>query len=293
MKKYSDIAGDGGSKIVEQVTETLVHLNKKMADIKYKVAILSGKGGVGKSTVTALMAMNMANLGYKVGVLDTDLNGPSIPKLLGIERELLNLNADGIAPADGILGIKVMSLDLFMCKKENPVMWHGPSATHAWLSAMEATAVREMLTDTEWGKLDFLFFDLPPMLSRMNDISGLMPQFNGCIIVTIPSEISHIITLKTINSIRQLNIPILGLLENMRGFHCPYCGRENSLFGDDDIKEAFEYMQVPYFGKVPFDQQVAKLSDGMLKKVIDNNEALPLSDVFSVICQKTLKALNA
>jgi ATP-binding protein involved in chromosome partitioning len=237
--------------------------------------------------------MNMANLGYKVGVIDTDLNGPSIPKLLGIEREQLNFNAGGITPAYGVFGIKVMSLDLFMCKKDKPVMWNGPSATHAWISAMEATAVRELLTDTDWGELDFLFFDLPPMLSRMNDISGLMPQFNGCIIVTIPSEISHIITLKTINSIRQLNVPILGLLENMRGFHCPYCGRENSLFGDDDIKEAYEYMQVPYFGKVPFDQAVAKLSNGVLKKVIDNKEALPLADVFTGICQKTLKALNA
>ena len=157
---------------------------------------------------------------------------------------------------------------------------------------MEATAVRELLSDTDWGELDFLFFDLPPMLSRMNDISGLLPQLNGCIIVTIPSEISHIITLKTINSIRQLNIPILGLVENMRGFYCPHCGKENNLFGDEDLQEAYEYMQVPYFGKIPFEKTLAKLSKGMLKQTVENNEALPMSEIFSEICKKTIKALE-
>lgn len=292
MKKYSDIVGDGGSKIIEQVTEKMEYLHQQMESIKYKAAVLSGKGGVGKSTITALLGLHMANLGYKTGILDTDLNGASIPAFLDIETDQIFIKSNRITPAKGILGVKVMSLDLFISKKEKPTTWNGPSATHPWLSTMEATAVRELLSDTDWGELDLLFFDLPPMLSRMNDISGLIPQLDGCIIVTIPSEISHIITLKTINSIRKLNIPILGLVENMREFYCPHCGKENNLFGDNDLQEAYEYMQVPYFGKIPFDQSLVKLSKGMLKQTVQNNEALPMSEVFSSICKKTLKALE-
>jgi len=292
MKRYRDIAGDGGSGIIEQVTEKLTNLNERMKGVKRTVAVMSGKGGVGKSTITVNLAANMARQGLRVGILDADLNGPSIPKMTSIENVGLESTEHGIIPPSGVFGIKVMSMDLFLFDKGAPVTWDGPSATYPWISAIEATALRELLADTAWGEMDILLIDLPPVLSRFNDLVGLLPGLNGVVIVTIPSEISHLIVLKSINRVKELNIPIIGLIENMKGYKCIHCGQDNSLFAEENMEEIFGYLHVPYLGRVPFDKGLAMLSENGLTNYIKDGAILPLPDVFDEIVKKVLRSIN-
>lgn len=292
MKSYRDITGDGGSRIVEQVTEKIAHLNERMRGIKYKVAVMSGKGGVGKSTITIALAAGMAKEGLKAGILDADLNGPSIPKMLGIGDMRLDSGEGGILPPTGPMGIKVMSMELFLPAKGMPTTWDGPSATYPWISAIEATAFRELLSDTDWGELDILLIDMPTGLSRFNDLATLLPYLSGVIVVTIPSEISQLIVLKAINRVKELNVPIIGIIENMKGYTCSHCGKENELFSEQDTDEVFAYLKVPYLGRVPFNRELSVLSEGGLANYIKKTSTMLLDDVFTDINKKVLRRLG-
>ena len=272
MKKYSDIEGDGGSNILKQVGDMSDRLARRLEKITHKVAVVSGKGGVGKSVVTANIALTMAQKGYKVGVLDADINGSSIPHALGLPDSKPERGENGMQPIAGPEGIKVMSIDFFLDSEGDSVKWNGPQNTTSWMGAMEATALRELLADTEWGELDYLFIDTPPVLSRVNELSGFCPSLNGALIVTIPSEISSRIVLKTIARVTELGIPVIGLVENMKGYNCTHCGGHNRLFSGQDMEEALSYM-VPYLGAVPFDEA----ANG-----IGNN----LREAFAAICEK-------
>lgn len=292
MKDYKDIIGDGGSKIIEQVTENFVLLSERTKDIKYKMAVMSGKGGVGKSTITAGLAVGLAINGYRVGILDADLNGPSIPKIIGVEDVSIELSEDGVAPPAGPLGIKVMSIGLFLTSKGMPTTWDGPSATYPWISTIEATALRELIADTNWGDLDFLFIDMPPVLSRLNDLTGLLPGLNGVVIVTIPSEMSYLLVLKSINKARELNVPIIGIIENMKGYTCVHCRKENSLFTEDDGENLFAYLGIHYLGRVPFDNNLQALSTAGLTNYLKEGQNLPLSEAIISIMEKVLRRIG-
>ena len=272
MKKYSDIEGDGGSDILQQVGDMTGRLTNRLEKITHKIAVVSGKGGVGKSVVTANIASTMAQKGYRVGVLDADINGSSIPYALELSDEKPSRGENGMSPLVGENGIKVMSIDFFLDSQSDTVKWNGPSGATAWMSAMEATALRELLADTEWGELDYLFIDTPPVLSRVNDLAGFCPNLTGALIVTIPSEISYRIVLKTIARVKELGIPIIGLVENMKGYNCAHCGESNELFDGQDLEEAFSYM-TPYLGSVPF----ASAGNGMEQN---------LRGAFMEICEK-------
>lgn len=261
MKKYSDIAGDGGSNIVAQVTEQIGRLNTRMHGIKYKVAVASGKGGVGKSALTVSLANALAIKGANVGILDADLNGPSIAKMMGVRGGQLATTEDGILPATGHYGIKVMSMDLLLPFDETPLSWDGPSAAHVWVGAAEIGTVREFLSDTHWGEMDILFIDLPPGPNRVRDIVNLIPDLRGIIMVTIPSEVSGLIVMKSISAVKDLNVPIIGLIENMCSYVCKRCGDEESLFSNGSIKEMAAYLNIPYLGKIPFDPSISMALD--------------------------------
>lgn len=261
MKKYRELSGDGGSGIVAQVTEKLSALNSRMKGVRRKIAVMSGKGGVGKSTVTMGLATSMALTGRKVGILDADLNGPSIPDLAGVDDATLKTGPDGVIPPVGSHGIKIMSTELFMSSHGQPINWDGPSSTYSWLSVIEATALRELIADTEWGELDFLFIDLPPVIARFRDLTQLMGGLDGVVMVTIPSGISNRIVVKSINSVRELGVPIIGVVENMKGHVCEHCGKENNPYETgEEMKEYFEWLGVPYLGSVPFNKRLRYLS---------------------------------
>jgi len=260
MKTYEDLAGDGGSNIVSQVVTKLEKLRSRLDRIKHKVALMSGKGGVGKSSLTANIASCLADRGHKVGILDADLNGPSIGQLLGVGNDhKLVLDGDGIEPGVGAQGIKIMSMDMLLSQPDSPVMWtEEPGATAVWVSTMESTALRELLSDTKWGDLDYLLIDMPPGSDRIDNIRELIPELAGVVEITIPSQLSQHIVSKSITKNRQMGVPVIGLVENMATYVCPHCEQEGTLFEGQDVKALSDRKDIPFIGKVPFDSRMSR-----------------------------------
>lgn len=273
MKRYSDISGDGGSNIVSQVTELMDRLKSRMEGIRHKVAVVSGKGGVGKSAVTVNLATLFAMRGYRAGIVDADLNGPSIAKMMGVRGRRLVTSENGILPATGHCGIKVMSMDLLLPFDETPLEWNGPSSTHVWAGTAEIGAIREFLSDISWGELDILFIDLPPGPNRFNDIVSLIPDLGGAIVVTIPSEVSELSVMKSITMIKDLKIPVIGLIENMGSYICKSCGTEEPLFPDGSVREMAAYLNTPYLGRIPFDPLISIALDKGASFLAENKDS--------------------
>jgi ATP-binding protein involved in chromosome partitioning len=260
MKTYDDLAGDGGSNVIEQVVSQREKLRKRLDPIKHKISVMSGKGGVGKSSVTANMAVCLASQGHKVGILDADLNGPSIGKLLNVPHsEKLQIGPEGVQPAIGTLGIKIMSMDMLLPSADSPVMWNeGKDATAVWISMMESQALRELLTDTIWGELDYLLIDMPPGSDRIDNVRDLIPELDGVVEITIPSPISQHIVSKSISKSSQLGVSIIGLVENMATYVCPHCNEEGKLFEGEDVEKLSKDKQIPLLGRIPFDTRVSR-----------------------------------
>ena len=266
MKTYEDLEGDGGSNIVEQVVELGEKLRSRLDKIKYKVALMSGKGGVGKSSITANIASCLADRGKKVGILDADLNGPSIGHLLGVGNNAqLEMKDDGLNPGIGYQGIRIMSMDMLLKSADTPVMWtDADDATASWVSVMESTAIRELLADTNWGELDYLLIDMPPGSDRIDNIRSLIPELAGAVEITIPSQLSQHIVTKSITKNNKMGVPIIGLIENMATYVCPHCEKEGKLFDGEDVHKLSEQKGVPYIGKIPFDTRVSQSQSGNL-----------------------------
>jgi ATP-binding protein involved in chromosome partitioning len=260
MKTYDDLAGDGGSNVIEQVVSQREKLRKRLDPIKHKISVMSGKGGVGKSSVTANMAVCLATLGHKVGILDADLNGPSMGKLLSVPHsDKLEIGPEGVQPAVGALGIKIMSMDMLLPSADSPVMWNeGKDATAVWISMMESQALRELLTDTIWGELDYLLIDMPPGSDRIDNVRDLIPELDGVVEITIPSPISQHIVSKSISKSSQLGVSIIGLIENMATYVCPHCNEEGKLFEGEDVEKLSQDKKIPLLGRIPFDTRVSR-----------------------------------
>src|SRR5262245_14803422 len=263
MKSYRDIAGDGGSNIVEQVVAQQARLAARMAPIRASVAVVSGKGGVGKSSVTANLAGALAGRGLAVGVLDADLNGPSMGKMLGVRGQTLRVEADGVRPAVSVEGIRVLSMDLLLAGDDTPVVWDAPTQAeaHTWRGTMEGTALREFLADTAWGPLDVLLIDLPPGAERLPTLLDLLPGLTGAIVVTIPSAVSHLVVRRAMTLARERGARLLGLVENMAGYVCPTCGALGPLFDGPGGELTAAQHGVPFLGRVPFDSRLAAAAD--------------------------------
>ncbi len=236
----------------QQQTSEQQKLKEKMGKIKYKIAIISGKGGVGKSTVTVNLATSFAMQGKRVGVLDADIHGPSVPRLLGLEGQQAKPSPTGLFPVDGPLGMKVMSIDFFL-PEQAPTIWRGP---------LKMRAIRQFLSDVDWGELDFLFIDLPPGTGdEPLSIAQLLPDIDGVVIVTMPSELSSSIVKKAITFAQRLHMPIIGVVENMSGFICPHCGKKTEIFSSGGGKKMAQEMDVTFLGSIPIDPEVGVDSD--------------------------------
>ncbi len=260
MKSYEDLPSDGGSNIMDQVVDQREKLRVRLDQIKHKVCLMSGKGGVGKSSITANMAGCLALRGHKVGILDADLNGPSIGKLLGVSnQEKLEIGPEGVQPGQGAMGIKLMSMDMLLPSADSPVMWtEGEDATAIWISTMECTALQELLKDTIWGELDYLLIDMPPGSDRIDNIRDLIPELDGVVEITIPSAISQHIVSKSITKNSQLGVSIIGLVENMATYVCPHCNEEGQLFEGEDVEKLSKDKQIPLLGRIPFDTRMSR-----------------------------------
>ena len=258
MKTYKELPDDAGSNIIGQVVAQSARLQKRLAAVKHTVAIMSGKGGVGKSAITANLAAALALKGHAVGVVDADINGPSIAKMMGVRNAALEYSPAGVTPAVNALGIKVISMDLLLAEDEAPVLWnaHTQKDAFTWRATMEVGALREFISDTEWGELDYLLLDLPPGSDRLPNVVELLPNLGGVIVVTIPSEVSQFIVKKSLAMAQQiLNVPVIGVVVNMAFHICQHCGEKEPLFSTD------EPCMEGTLGSIPFDAKLAHCSD--------------------------------
>jgi ATP-binding protein involved in chromosome partitioning len=254
-------------------------LKARTSKIRHKIAVISGKGGVGKSTVTVNLAMAFAMHGYaySVGVLDADITGPCVPKIIGLHGQRLQAGPAGVFPAMGPLGIKVVSMDFLLPSDETPVIWRGP---------LKMKAISQFLSDIAWGELEFLFIDLPPGTGdEPLSIMQLIPEMDGVVIVTIPSEVSQIVVKKAVTFSRQLNIPVIGIIENMSGFVCPKCGAEIEIFKVGGGKKIAEDLKVPFLGKVPIDPEICEDSDRGTPFITEHMDS-PATKAFMEIVKK-------
>ncbi len=255
--RYTDDA-----KVVEQLTEHGRHVQSRMAGIATKVAVMSGKGGVGKSMTTVNLALALARQGYRVGILDVDLNGPCVPRMLGMHGQQFTVTPEGAVPPVGPLGVKVGSMDFFL-ESASPVRWKGPmDLSPVWLGLMEMNVIREFLGDIVWGELDFLLADLPPgaAADKPPVIAGFIPDLAGALVVTTASEVASEVVQKSVTYARDLGIKVLGLVENMSQYRCPTCGSEHELF-EGNTEALCEALDVPLLGRIPFDPTLAKTFD--------------------------------
>ena len=254
------------ARVVEQLDALGARTRDRMARIRHKVVVMSGKGGVGKSMTTVNLALGLARRGHKVGVLDVDLNGPCVMAMLGMRGAPLGF-VDG-APASGAvapvgpLGIRVASI-ASLIPAGQPVRWKGPmDLSPVWLGLQEMQVVRELLSDVAWGDLDYLVADLPPgaAADKPPVIAGLIPDLDGAVFVTTPSEVASEVVHKSIGYARDLGIHVLGLVENMSGYRCPSCDATHALFAGDSAPLC-ETLDLPLLGRVPFDPSLAASFD--------------------------------
>ncbi|WP_292461107.1 Mrp/NBP35 family ATP-binding protein [Methanothermococcus sp.] len=228
-------------------------IRENMGKIKHKIAILSGKGGVGKSTVTVNLAATLNTMGKKVGVLDGDIHGPNIPKMLGVEDVQPFADENGIYPITTPEGIKTMSIGYFLPNKNTPVIWRGPRISGA---------VRQFLSDVVWGELDYLLIDTPPGTGDIQiTIMQAIPDIDGVIIVTTPEDVAVLDARKSAIMAKELKMPILGIVENMGGFVCPHCNKVVDIFGKGGGEKAAKELDVEFLGRIPLDIKAREASD--------------------------------
>jgi len=269
----------------EQINEQEQRLKTTLGKIKHEIAVVSGKGGVGKSVVTANLATALAWHGHteRVGILDADIHGPCIPKMLGMRGQQLMAGPPGAFPAVGPLGIKVVSMDFLLSGDDVPVIWRG---------LLKMTAIRQFLSEIVWGELDFLFIDLPPGTGdEPLSVMQLIPNMDGVVIVTIPSEVSQIVVKKAVTFTRQLNVPVIGIIENMSGFTCPKCGAETNIFKAGGGKKISEQLEVPFLGSIPLDTRICEDSDEGNPFIVKHPDS-PAAKAFMEIVEKIKKFLE-
>ncbi len=256
--------------------ESFLVEQNQFSNINHVIGIVSGKGGVGKSMVTASIANQLRDNGYKVGILDADITGPSIPRMYGL---------DGYAEADGEMiipretenGIKVISINLLMANPEDPVVWRGP---------ILASVIKQFWQDVIWGDLDFLLVDMPPGTGDIPLTVFQSLPVEGIFIVTSPQDLVKMIVKKAFNMAQMMNIPVLGLIENYSYMVCPDCGKQIQVFGESKIEEVASEMGVLIAGKVPIDPELARLCDEGGFERAKNPYVSKAIDVLKILCVK-------
>jgi Mrp family chromosome partitioning ATPase len=231
------------------------------SNIKHVIGIVSGKGGVGKSFVTGSLANRMAAKGYKVGILDADITGPSIPKMYGV-KGAAQADDNGIYPMETKNSIKIMSINLLLPTEETPVIWRGP---------ILANMVKQFWTDVVWGELDYLFVDMPPGTGDVPLTVFQSLPIDGAVIVTSPQDLVKMIVKKAFNMAQMMKVPVLGIVENYSYVKCPDCGKEIRIFGESHIDEIAAELQTPVLGKMPIDMAFAAKADSGAFEEIAND----------------------
>ena len=232
-----------------------------LSNIKKVIAVVSGKGGVGKSLVTSLLAVNMNRAGKHSAILDADITGPSIPRLFGIHEKALG-NEDGILPCKSKTGIDVMSINLLLENDTDPVVWRGP---------VIAGTVKQFYTDVIWRDVDFMFVDMPPGTGDVPLTVFQSLPIAGIVVVTSPQDLVSMIVEKAVNMARMMNIPVLGIVENMSYYECPHCGERSEIFGRSHIDETAHRFNIPAAARLPINPKLAAASEAGLIEIYEGD----------------------
>lgn len=265
MKNYNDIATDGGSDVMGQVAEQHDRLGRRLKRIGSMIAVMSGKGGVGKSTVTASLADAMTKMGIRTGVLDADLNGPCMARMMGVLDFKPSPKNGSMTAARNEFDVPVMSMGMFLPDERTPLVWDANSqrGAYTWRSMVEMSALRELLSDTDWGDLDVLLIDLPPGAERLQNLVDLLPNLAGAIVVSTPSVVAMTVVGRSIAMATDIaNIEVVGVVENMSVVACPACDYQEKFFpGTSMVEDLAAAHGVPYLGEIPFDPRLADCLD--------------------------------
>ena len=251
MSQCSGNCSSCGESCADRKQESLLAEANPKSHVKKVIAVVSGKGGVGKSTVTSMLAEAMVKLGKKTAILDADITGPSIPKAFGLHSQI-EASDDGMLPAVTDEGLKVMSINLLLPEETDPVLWRGP---------ILGGAVKQFWTDVCWGDVDFMFVDMPPGTGDVPLTVFQSLPIDGILLVTSPQDLVSMIVAKAVKMARMMNIPILGFVENYSFFRCPDCGKEHKIFGESKLDELALSYSIPVLARLPIDPEVAKHFD--------------------------------
>jgi len=241
--------------------ESLYEAPNPLSNVKHVIGVVSGKGGVGKSLVTSMLAVSFAREGYKVGILDADITGPSIPKIFGVHADVEG-DENGLIPPRTTTGIDVMSVNLLLDDEKKPVVWRGP---------VIAGTVKQFWTDVIWRDIDFLFVDCPPGTGDVPLTVFQSIPLSGIVIVSSPQELVSMIVAKAVNMAKMMDIPTLGVVENMSYFKCPDCGTDYKIFGESHIEEVTDEMGLELLARIPMDPKLAALCDRGMLELMENN----------------------
>ncbi len=261
----------------EKEIHTQERLKSKLSNIKHRIMVMSGKGGVGKSTVATNLAVTLSLDGFEVGLLDADIHGPNIPKMLGIESRMVQGSNKGMTPVEVFPNLKVISMAFFIGDRDNPVVWRGP---------LKHSAISQFLGEVEWGYLDFLIIDLPPGTGdEPLSVAHLIKEMDGAIVVTTPQDVALLDSRKAVTFSRILGIPVIGIVENMSGLICPHCKKEILLFKTGGGEKAAKEMRVPFLGRVPIDPEMVSDCDRGMPFVMAHPDS-EVTKAFGEIAQR-------
>ncbi|MCR5110694.1 MAG: Mrp/NBP35 family ATP-binding protein [Ruminococcus sp.] len=247
----NDCAGCPSAGNCSSKPQSLLEEPNKMSKIGKVIGVVSGKGGVGKTLVSSMLSVAMQRMGKNVGVLDADITGPSIPKAFGIHGKA-DACEFGIIPAKSKMGLDIMSINLLLENESDPVVWRGP---------VIAGVVKQFWTDVIWKDIDYLFVDMPPGTGDVPLTVFQSLPVDGIVIVTSPQELVSMIVEKAVKMAKLMNIPIIGIIENMSYFECPDCGKKHSIYGESHIEEIAAQYDIPVLAKLPIDPSLAKHCD--------------------------------
>jgi ATP-binding protein involved in chromosome partitioning len=258
---------------------------KANVNVKHVILVLSGKGGVGKSTVAANLAYALANRGFKTGLIDLDIHGPDIPKMLGIEdARLQSYDGKTIQPVMVTGNLGIVSMAFLLPARSTPVIWRGP---------MKMTVIRQFLEDVTWGELDYMVVDLPPGTGdEALTIAQLAPNLAGAVIVTTPQEVAILDSSKAVEFIKKLDLKVLGIVENMSGFVCPHCKEEIDIFGKGGGEREAKDLGVPFLGAIPLDPEMRKAADEGRPFIIRRDKDNPTWKSFDSIMEALVNEIE-
>ena len=272
-----------GPLLTEESIQEETKLQDTLNQIKHIIIVMSGKGGVGKSTVSSNLAATLSMQGYMTGIMDVDITGPNIPKMFGVEDEKLHVVDEKLIPVTVPPSMKLMSMAFLLPDKDSPVMWRGP---------VKMGAIKQFIEDVNWGYLDYLIVDMPPGTGdEALSIVQLMPKADGMIIVTTPQDVALLDSRKSLRFGAETRIPIIGIIENMSGFVCPHCGEVTNIFKSGGGEAAAKELNVQFLGKVPIEPGVVDAGDSGMPVVLKYPESAS-AKAFGAIVDKVVKTVN-